>query len=292
MKKALLVFAAVISLLTSFAQTHKLFKVNVSNFQFSPATVNAKVGDTLFWIWKSGTHTTTSLTIPVGAKSWDAPMTSAQRRFRYVVRKKGVYNYDCSIHPTSMIGKINVTAALGLSEVSINTDNAKAVLNWQVESNSSVAYFSVERSTDGSNFTQVAKLQPSTLTMYSFKDEAAVTDKYIYYQVKLVDKEGNEELSGIKMFTNQQTATKLITSISPNPLSSPGHLMLQFNADADGKMLVQFFTQSGKMIAQTEMTANKGLNNGHFHLGELTPGSYYMICTLNGKTEKHTIVYQ
>ena len=283
---------AFISLATSFAQTHKLFKVSVSNFQFSPATVNAKVGDTLFWNWKSGTHTTTSLTIPKGAKSWDAPMTTSQRRFRYVVRKTGVYNYDCTIHPTSMIGKINVTAALGLSDVSINTDNAKAVFNWNVEDNSKVAYFSVERSTDGSNFTQVAKLQPSTLTMYSFKDEAALTGKYIYYQVKLVDKEGNEELSDIKMFTNQQTVSKLITSISPNPLSSPGHLMLQFNADADGKMLVQFFTQSGKMIAQTEMTANKGLNNGHFHLGELTPGSYYMICTLNGKTEKHTIVYQ
>ena len=39
-----------------------------------------------------------------------------------------------------------------------------------------------------------------------------------------------------------------------------------------GKMLVQLFTQGGKLVTETEMTANKGLNNGHFHLGNLTPG--------------------
>lgn len=68
--------------------------------------------------------------------------------------------------------------------------------------------------------------------------------------------------------------------------------MLQFNANADGKMLVQLYTQSGKLINETEMTANKGLNNGHFHLGNLTRGSYYIICTLGNLKEKHVIMYQ
>ena len=117
-------------------------------------------------------------------------------------------------------------------------------------------------------------------------------NKYVYYQLQLVDKKGNSELSDIKMLTNPMQSPKLITGISPNPISSPGHLMLQFNADEDGKMLVQLYNSNGELIKQAEMSAVKGVNNGHFHLGDLDPGSYYLVCTLGDIKEKHAILYQ
>ena len=92
------------------------------------------------------------------------------------------------------------------------------------------------------------------------------------------------------MFTKILQLPKLITNISPNPVSNPVHLMLQFNADNEGTMLVQLYNQAGGFVAQTEMAAYKGLNNGHFHLGDLTPGTYYIVCTLDGTKEKHTIL--
>jgi len=291
MKKTLLILAAVISLSTCFAKRHN---IKVSNFQFSPATTNAHVGDTIFFVWVNGTHTTTSLTIPAKAKAWDTAMDVNHKRFRYIIRKAGTYNFECAIH-TFMTGKIIATLPAGaadLSDVDISTDNSDAVLNWQATNSSDIAYFSVQRSTDGNNFTEIARVQPSASNAYTFKDGAALTDKYVYYQVELNDKEGNTQLSDIKMFTNPNNSAKLITSISPNPVSSPGHLMLQFNADADGKMKVQLYTQSGKLVTETEMTAVKGLNNGHMHLGDLTPGSYYMLFTLGNKTEKHIILFQ
>lgn len=291
MKNTLLFFAILLSIETCFAQTHK---IKVSNFQFSPSTVNAKVGDTILFVWKSGTHTTTSLTIPKNATPWDEPMTASNTKFKYVVTKKGTYNYDCTIHPVSMTGKIKVTAALdaGLSDFNISDENTKAVLSWQVNDNSKVAYFSLQRSSDGDNFTEIARIQPSALNKYSYTDESATANKYVYYQLELTDKNGEKELSGIKMFTAAQSNSKLITGISPNPLTKPGHLMLQFNADAAGKMRVQLFAQNGKFINATEMMADKGLNNGHFHLGDLAPGTYYIICTLGNRTEKHVILYQ
>lgn len=294
MKKALLTSAVVLFAIASFAQAHAVHKVNVSNFQFSPATTNAKILDTIIWVWKSGSHTTTSLQIPVGAKAWNSPINESKKRFRYVVKKRGTFNYQCNIHPTSMKGTIIVTGNhFALTDIDINTENANAILSWTADNVGEIASFSVQRSIDGDNFTEIAKVQPSALKTYRFIDEHLPSDKYLYYQISVMDKEGNTELSNIKMFTNnQQNVSKLITSISPNPISNPGHLMLQFNADADGKMLVQLFTQSGSLVTQTEMTANKGLNNGHFHLGELKPGTYYITCTLAGKTEKHTIVYQ
>jgi hypothetical protein len=112
----------------------------------------------------------------------------------------------------------------------------------------------------------------------------------VYYQIEMVDTKGSHELSSIQMFTQRVAAGKLITSISPNPISSPGHLMLQFNADKEGVLKVQLYNQAGAFVKETQMSAYKGLNNGHFHLGDLTPGSYYIVCTLGEIKEKHTIV--
>jgi len=40
------------------------------------------------------------------------------------------------------------------------------------------------------------------------------------------------------------------------------------------------------------MSAVKGLNNGHFHMGDLAPGTYYIVFTLGNVTEKHVIIMQ
>ncbi len=291
MKKMLFFFALVLCISPCFAKVHK---INVSNFQFTPSAVNARVGDTIMWVWKNGTHTTTSLTIPMGAAAWNSNMNSTTKRFSYVVTKVGTYNYDCTIHPTVMIGTITVKKAItaGLGDLDINPENAKAVLTWKVDAGDQVASSSVQRSTDGKNFTEIANLKSTSSGQYTYTDEALLSNKYVYYQVLVTDKQGNSELTDIKMYENKQGGTQLITSISPNPVSSGGHLMLQFNADAAGKMHVQLFTQGGRLVTETDMTAEKGLNNGHLHLDALQPGSYYIVCTLGGKTEKHTVLCQ
>lgn len=290
MKKSLLLFSALLFMSACFAKTRR---IKVSNFQFSTPNINAKVGDTIIWVWQSGGHTTTSTSVPSGAKIWDKPINQSQPRYKYILKKAGTYNYRCNFH-SQMTGTINVTNALvaGLDDIEISADLAKAVLTWQISSSENVAQFSIQRSTDGTNFKEVAKLKASEMNAYKYADDAVPANKYVYYQVVLTDKKGNTELSDIKMFTNNQDVAKLVTAISPNPVTNPGHLNLQFNADAEGKMQVQLFTQGGRLVKQTEMQANKGLNNGHFHLGDLTPGSYYIICKLGDKTEKHVIVYQ
>ena len=38
-----------------------------NSFTFSPANFTMNLGDTVLWIWSSGSHTTTSSSIPAGA---------------------------------------------------------------------------------------------------------------------------------------------------------------------------------------------------------------------------------
>jgi plastocyanin len=107
MKKLLLIAAVLLTSMSgSFAAT---WRVQVADFAFTPATLNVAVGDRIVWRWRSGMHTTTSLTVPPGARSWNRPIDSANLSFRYVVRVAGTYTYQCNFHPTQMQGTINAT---------------------------------------------------------------------------------------------------------------------------------------------------------------------------------------
>ncbi|MDD3876993.1 MAG: plastocyanin/azurin family copper-binding protein [Bacteroidales bacterium] len=87
-------FAVLMSLQLS-AQIHI---IEQQNFTFSPNTLNVNIGDTVRWVWTAGSHTTTSVSIPSGAQSWDNPLTQSETSFEYVVAESGTYNYQCTPH--------------------------------------------------------------------------------------------------------------------------------------------------------------------------------------------------
>lgn len=94
-----------------YATTHN---VSVANFSFSPANINATVGDTIKWNWSNGGHTTTcngsSGTIrPSGAAPWNANINSGSPTFSYVLTVEGDYHYVCTPHAPDMAGNINAS---------------------------------------------------------------------------------------------------------------------------------------------------------------------------------------
>jgi plastocyanin len=90
-------------------------EVEVSNFSFTPNTLNdVFVGDTVRFIWVSGTHTTTSTSVPQGAAAWDEPITSNNTEYDYVVEVLGNYAFVCTPHPGSMTGTFTAQAATSL----------------------------------------------------------------------------------------------------------------------------------------------------------------------------------
>jgi plastocyanin len=85
---------------------------NNSN-SFSPSNFTMNLGDTVLWIWSSGSHTTTSTSnIPAGATSWDSPMTFNSTSFMYVPAVVGTYNYLCTPHSAVMRGTFRVVCQL------------------------------------------------------------------------------------------------------------------------------------------------------------------------------------
>lgn len=91
--------------------------VNVQNYSFSPASISVTVGDTIKWQWLSGSHTTTSTTIPNGAATWDAPLNSSSSTFFYRITVPGTYNYKCTPHELmGMVGSFTASP-IGIKQI-------------------------------------------------------------------------------------------------------------------------------------------------------------------------------
>ncbi len=306
MKKSLL-FSLCLFLI-SFISNATVHVVSVSNYQFSPKVIdNVFVGDTVRWVWVLGTHTTTDdptnqgagNSLPPGAASWNSPMTATDTAFNYKVTVAGVYNYYCIPHASfGMIGSFTASNALPVSLTSfqLSATNSNVSLNWKTATELNTDYFSVRRSSNGSEYTEIARVPAAGTsaaeTSYSFTDtKLSSGQEYYYYSLAIVDKDGRRVFSDAKLFKNKLSAIKLITSLSPNPVSRDmAHLMMTFNAEKEGKMNVKVINTEGRTLINTMMQAYPGVNNGHLHLGELPSGSYSIVFMLNGLKETHQVI--
>jgi plastocyanin len=190
MKKIYLSILLLIAL-TFSSQTHAtVFPVTVANFQFTPALVNASVGDTIVWSWVSGTHTTTSTSVPSGAMMWNNDINSTSPVFAYIVTEVGTYTYKCNIH-SSMQGQIVVTST-GISNppafstafnvYSVNSDSYNISYSLQRSAKVDVAVFDVTGK-------KVLNLESSVLPAGDYNAIYAVNElqKGIYFVQLLID---------------------------------------------------------------------------------------------------------
>jgi plastocyanin len=95
--------------------------VQVASFSFTPQTFTINVGDTVRWTLVSGTHTSTSQSVPATATGWSSPtLSTTGQTFDYKVTVAGNYGYVCSFHPSQMIGGFFAISASGITTPSIS----------------------------------------------------------------------------------------------------------------------------------------------------------------------------
>ncbi len=116
MKKNLIFFSFLFSFIFVVPANSTTIDIDVSNFEFSVISFDAAVGDTITWTLVSGTHTTTSTSVPVGAATWDYTFTGVGDSFSYVITVPGIYEYLCSFHPITMRGSFSTAIPFPFSE--------------------------------------------------------------------------------------------------------------------------------------------------------------------------------
>ena len=280
--------------------------VNVTNFQFTPANVNVNVGDVVRFRFNQGTHNASSIGVtngvPAGAADVFSGNPGAVVSYDYTVTTVGTYRYVCTLHGnagtyTGMLGQFVASAIVPvvLRNFSVTTVAKKPLLSWITETELNADYFSLRSSADAIHFTELVKIpavgNSTTEQSYAFTDNNVNNkNNFTYYELAIVDKDGHRQLSEIKMFKNTLTPPKLINSVSPNPISRPGQLMVYFNAEKKNKLNVKVFDAAGKRVYAADMEAVPGVNSGHVHVCDFHPGIYRLQFSMDGLKETKTVV--
>ncbi len=295
-------------LLVGFFAKATVFNVTVTNFQFSPANIpNVLIGDVIRFNF-GGANFHNATTTPLGmAPAGAAAIHSGTpgqvtTSYSYTVTVAGSYRYYCEVHSgdgiTGMVGTFTASGVVPVQlknfDVSISGKTVTAL--WQTASEQDLSYFSLQKSNDGKNYKEAGRVNAAgnsnNLQSYSLKDEQLdMNARYVYYLLKSVNRDGSYSLSPVKLIRNDGAVKKLITQMGANPVSKAiGHLMFQFNADRNSSMRALVIDGNGKTLMKLDLSANKGINNGHIHMAELPTGIYTILFSLDGLKETRKVM--
>ncbi|HSI89526.1 MAG TPA: M43 family zinc metalloprotease, partial [Adhaeribacter sp.] len=132
---------------------------------------------------------------------------------------------------------------------------ATIALNWETASEINNAFFAVEHSATGRDFTAVGQVKGNGTTnfnqRYNFTHRQPATGKN-YYRLKQVDLNGNFTYSRV-IVVESKTGIATDLNLYPNPVTSDLHLTYSLNQE-QAAIRVELYDLTGKMVA----TYNEG----------------------------------
>jgi plastocyanin len=82
--------------------------VTLKNIAFHPAVVHIKVGQSVTWKWEDADIDTQHNVTSTGPDSFASSTTKMSGTYTVKFPKAGTYDFQCTIHPASMNGKVIV----------------------------------------------------------------------------------------------------------------------------------------------------------------------------------------
>jgi hypothetical protein len=122
-------------------------------------------------------------------------------------------------------------------------DGKGNILQWVTSQEESLAYYGVQRSANGKDFSDIANVAihgGTTATGYSYIDENPFKASN-YYRLKLVDIDGKTEFSAIRKVDNHNG---LVAAINPNPTKN--QLNIKLDSDMRVGLTIQIIGPMGK----------------------------------------------
>ncbi len=171
-------------------------------------------------------------------------------------------------------------------------------LTWATASEINNDHFTVERSSDGSQFEELLRKPGagnSTNTLhYSDVDESPLNG-YSYYRLKQTDYDGRYTYSEIQTVKQKASGDDpdeselKITSVFPNPFNEK--FTVSFMLKTSALVEIQLYNSSGQMVFKDKVNSNDGMNQYDFvdQMG-LTKGMYFLNLIYNDQKQVQKII--
>jgi len=173
--------------------------------------------------------------------------------------------------------------------------NNKVDLTWMTASEQNASHFAIEKSTDGSNFSDIGMVfaygNTTEQKSYEFTDNIATSNNtVIYYRLRQVDIDGKFDYSSIRIIRIGKQAENTITILTyPNPVSSELRVTVPNNWQGK-KITYELFNANGQ-VAKKSATSNGGQTE-IVNVSTLAPGLYIMKATCRDQIAQQKIMKQ
>jgi hypothetical protein len=176
--------------------------------------------------------------------------------------------------PTGPASTLITAGTLPLKLLSFTAQQAEkgAILQWNTAEEEGVAYFEIEKSSDGNQYLSVGK-QPAAGSgnqSYRFTDNSILPSQ-TYYRLKMVDKNGSFTYSPVSRVRTGQSHNNI--SIYPNPAKD--QLNISLTADA-GPVRVTLHDVGGRTIKTFTVQSDGSTINKVADISSLQPGIYFI----------------
>ena len=155
-------------------------------------------------------------------------------------------------------------------------------MKWKSASESKMAYYSIERSENGRDFSQIGQassLNSTSPSEYVFNDKNLSNEIY-YYRLKMVDIDGSFTYSKIiSIRLNNSFEIKAFPSVFTS------FLTVRISSVKEEIIPIMLTDLSGKIVYRNTYKAKEGINEFLIELpASLQRGQYFLVRTDNNKS--------
>ncbi|HEX6845586.1 MAG TPA: alkaline phosphatase PhoX [Chitinophagaceae bacterium] len=159
-------------------------------------------------------------------------------------------------------------------------EKTSVILNWQVTQISNHSYFIVERSTDGSNFSEIGRNTDyinglSEITLTYTDNTVPQGDQIIFYRVKQCDQDGRCRYSPVRSV--KWEGKDQVISLFPIPVNEK--LSINYKPKNDGPVLITVSDITGKKVFTQTQRLYSGNQILEIPTAKLLPGTYFLTIT-------------
>jgi len=168
--------------------------------------------------------------------------------------------------------------------------NDIAQLHWQTEMELNVSHFTIERSFDGTHFSQIGNVNASGnlyKTDYNFNDDLHTRpEQKIFYRLRMTDNDGRFTYSKIVWF--DRSSTPLTLHIFPNPATNV--LNLSFDQNIAGAVTINITDMNGRRVLNQTENVGTGRASINIDVSRLPSAGYVLSLTTTSGTMQQKLV--
>jgi hypothetical protein len=187
---------------------------------------------------------------------------------------------------------VNSTLPVKLTSFNAKKNDTKVGLSWTTSMEKNVSHFSIQRSINGSDYTDVGMIftngDSEIERNYAFGDDVKHMSKQVlYYRLKMVDLDGRFEYSPVRVIRIGAQSESPVVLAYPNPVTDNLRITLPA-AWQDNKVTIELVSTNGQIMKR--IVNNRASQTETLDVRDITVGLYIVRISNGSETAVQRIV--